>query len=124
MNSKIVILAIGVMCGTIRAQIFFDDSNRADTVSNNNPEVSIGSGWINGGESNALSRIYSNELDIVSGGTNPSIGNVLLHSGIKTLNDGAQFEFTLSAIVRMDSLNSTAFAGLVFSTHSNVEADR
>ena len=108
-----VVLATGLACGTIQAQTFFDDFNRADTASSNNPAESIGAGWISGGEADALSRIYSNGLDIASGGTNPSIGNVLLHPELKTLNDGANSEFTLSAIVRLDTLANSGFAGLV-----------
>ena len=119
MKLTMAILLAGLGCGVVQAQTFFDDFNRADTVANTDPAVSIGAGWINAGEAGALSRIYSNELDIVSGGTNPSVGNILLHSGIKTLNDGAQSEFTLSATVRLDSLNNTAFAGLVFNYVSN-----
>ncbi len=114
MKTTIVILGIGLACGVVQAQTFVDDFNRADTAYTNIPSLSVGGGWISGGDANALSRIYSNELDIVSGGDNLSLANVLLHSDIKTLNDGAQSEFTLSATVRMDSTASTAFAGLVF----------
>jgi len=104
---------MALLCQGAYALTITDDFNRADTAASTNLSLAIGSNWINGNDTNGLARIFGNEVDITGVFGTALAKFTMLNTAIGTLNNGLGTNFTLSAIVKMDTTASTAQAGLI-----------